>query len=154
MLLTLSNEALLCCAGRVLATAGEAVPCHTINLLHWLESRKRTERWYLMRDSRTLYIASIMQNAKSSSNTSETRTKTHKHNKHSMRIPLLLLDGLLSQCHVLHVLLQAVQWGVWLYTNPIIVVLGVPSEFKETTTLLNLHRTGRHWTCQCESRRG
>lgn len=55
-----------------------------------------------------------------------------------MKLPLLLLDGLLSQCHVLHVLLQPVQWRVWLYTDPIIVVLGVPSKFKEITILLNL----------------
>lgn len=41
MVLTLSNEALLCSAGRVLATAGEVVSCHTIHLLHWLESRNQ-----------------------------------------------------------------------------------------------------------------
>lgn len=47
------------------------------------------------------------------------------------RLPLLLLDGLLSQRHVLHVLLQPVQRRVRLHADPVIVILGVPSKIQD-----------------------
>lgn len=46
-------------------------------------------------------------------------------------LPLLLLDGLLSQRHVLHVLLQPVQRRVRLHADPVIVILRVPSEIQD-----------------------
>jgi len=40
-------------------------------------------------------------------------------------LPLLLVDGLLPHGHVLRVLLQAVQWGLWLQPDPVVMVFGV-----------------------------
>lgn len=48
-----------------------------------------------------------------------------------MKLPLLLLDGLLSQRHVLHVLLQPVQRRVRLHADPVIVILRVPSKIQD-----------------------
>lgn len=42
-------------------------------------------------------------------------------------LPLFLLHGLLPHSHILHVFLQTIQRGIWLDTNPIVMVLGVSS---------------------------
>ena len=65
-------------------------------------------------------------------------------------LPLLLLDRLLSEGHVLHVLLQPVERGVWLHPDPVVVVLGIPSETHSSTgvnpaaTQAHLELRGQH----------
>lgn len=49
-------------------------------------------------------------------------------------VPLFLLNRLLSQSHILHVLLESVERGIWFYTYTIVMILGVPSATEKTKT--------------------
>ena len=64
-------------------------------------------------------------------------------------VPLFLLDRLLSEGHVLHVLLQSVERRVRLQPDPIVVVLRVPSATHTVRNdQLTVLSTEEHYTNQ------
>lgn len=59
-------------------------------------------------------------------------------------VPLLLLDGLLPEGHVLHVLLEPVERGVGFHPDTVVVVLGVPSARREAND-----QAAKNWKRVC-----
>lgn len=103
MVLALCNYCLLCGTRILLTTTWVILPRAAIKLLHWLEP----ENTWLTSVS-TKSLASLCACT-------------------SVCVPLFLLNRLLPQRHILHVFLESVEWGIWFYTNTIVMIFGVPS---------------------------
>lgn len=102
-MLALCNNCLLCCTRMVLASTWEILPRTAIKLLHWLEPGITRFTSVPRKSLASLYACA------------------------AACIPLFLLNRLLSESHVLHVLLESVEWGIWFDTNTIVMVFWVPS---------------------------
>lgn len=105
MVLPLRDDRLLRCSGMSLAPPGIILSGAGIELLHGLEPERR-------------------------GNSLSTVGKRERGGGGGA-VPLLLLDGLLPEGHVLHVLLEPVERGVGFHPDTVVVVLGVPSARRE-----------------------